>query len=146
MSYGLVCTRITVVLLMVGCTSQADEQDFCKLSEPGGKTVQLLLEVQDDDTERQKGLMFRKELAENAGMLFVWPEAAQRSMWMKNTFLPLDMVFFRDHRIVGTIENTTPFSEAILTVEMPANKVLEVNAGSLKKWGVTNQWRLDCHH
>lgn len=135
---------LTTAFLLVGCFSKAEAQTACSLTSPEGKSIELVLEVQDDDAERAEGLMFRKTLGSNAGMLFIWPEAAQRSMWMKNTFLPLDMVFLRDHRIVGIIENTMPFSETILTVETPANRVLEVNAGSLKAWGVTHQWRLNC--
>ncbi len=87
--------------------------------------------------QRSKGLMFRKELPEGRGMLFDFENETPISMWMKNTYIPLDMIFIRaDGRIARIAENTTPHSEAIISSGAPVKGVLEVIAGTAKKFGI----------
>lgn len=87
--------------------------------------------------QRGKGLMFRKELREGRGMLFDFEAETQISMWMKNTYIPLDMIFIQtDGRIARIAENTTPHSEAIISSGAPVKAVLEVIAGTAKKFGI----------
>jgi hypothetical protein len=78
--------------------------------------------------------MYRKDLAKFHGMLFVFPREQQLSFWMKNTPLPLDIIFINStHTIVNIATNTQPFSEDPLPSGFPAQFVLEVNAGFCKQ-------------
>lgn len=88
------------------------------------------IEIAQDDSKRQLGLMYRDKLAENQGMLFVFEGDDTRSFWMKNTVLPLDMIFVNSSNQIVTIhKNTTPYSEQSYTSTKPAQYVVEVNAG-----------------
>jgi len=87
--------------------------------------------------EQQQGLMYRTELAENAGMLFVFEDEAERSFWMSNTPLPLDIIYIKgDGSIVSIAANTTPYSEKTIPSRGPAEYVLEVNGGWASRHGV----------
>lgn len=95
------------------------------------------VEIAKTDEERQTGLMYRKELAEGRGMLFDFTPEQQVSMWMKNTLIPLDMIFIRsDGRILRIAENTQPLSEKIISSGGLAKGVLEVIGGTAKKYGI----------
>jgi uncharacterized protein len=102
---------------------------------PGAPTVNV--ERVSQPLERQRGLMYRTQLAANDGMLFWWPEEALRSFWMKNTCLPLDMFFIAaDGTIVGILEQVPPLSLDSRGVPCPAQHVLELNAGYARKMGI----------
>jgi uncharacterized membrane protein (UPF0127 family) len=95
------------------------------------------VEVMRTPDERSKGLMFRRELPDGRGMLFDFSPEQNVSMWMKNTYLSLDMIFIRaDGRILRIAENTTPESEAIIPAGGSVRGVLEVIAGTAKKYGI----------
>ena len=95
------------------------------------------VEVVANDEERQKGLMFRKELPEGNGMLFDFKVEAPVSFWMKNTYISLDMIFIRaDGRIASIAENTEPMSERLVPSAGPVRGVLEVIAGTARKLGI----------
>ena len=99
--------------------------------------VPLAVEVAEDDTQRGYGLMFKKALGDGEGMIFLFDETREHIFWMKNTFIPLDMVFVDDHRrVAGVYENAEPFSLRRMTVEKPSRYVLEVNAGWCREHGV----------
>ena len=86
---------------------------------------------------RERGLMFRRFLAPDRGMLFDFEIERPVMMWMKNTYLPLDMVFLdRSGRVVGLAENTVPQSEKIIPSGAPAYGVLELNAGTAARIGL----------
>jgi len=83
------------------------------------------------------GLMWRDELASDAGMLFVFPKATERTFWMKNTPLPLDIIYIgQDKKVVSIAANTTPYSQTTLPSDGPAKYVLEVNAGFSREHGI----------
>jgi uncharacterized protein len=87
--------------------------------------------------EQARGLMFRRELPEKQGMLFDFKREQPTSFWMKNTYVPLDMIFIRaDGRILNIAENTVPLSEALVPSSGPVRAVLEVIAGTTKKLGI----------
>jgi len=87
--------------------------------------------------EQAKGLMFRRELPEKQGMLFDFHREQPISFWMKNTYIPLDMIFIRaDGRILRIAESTTPLSEAMVPSGGPVRAVLEVIGGTAKKLGI----------
>jgi uncharacterized membrane protein (UPF0127 family) len=95
------------------------------------------VEVMRTPEERAKGLMYRRELPEGRGMLFDFSPEQPVSMWMKNTYISLDMIFISaDGRIVRIAENTTPESEAIIPAGRPVRGVLEVIGGTSKKYGI----------
>ncbi len=97
----------------------------------------FLVEIADDDAERAKGLMNRAELAEDRGMLFQFREEAERSFWMKNTLIPLDILYIAaDGRIVSIARETTPFSEAPIPSYGGAKGVLEIRGGLAERLGV----------
>ena len=101
-----------------------------------GDTLKSLeIEIANDAYEITTGLMFRKHMEENRGMLFIFPDVDMRSFWMKNTVIPLDIVFISaNKRIVNVQANTTPFSEKSIPSTGPAKYVLEVNAGTASKY------------
>lgn len=95
------------------------------------------VEIAATDEERAKGLMFRKELPEGTGMLFDFKQDQEISMWMRNTYIPLDMLFITaDGRIRRIAENTVPLSERTIPSGGPVRGVLEVIGGTAKKLGI----------
>jgi uncharacterized membrane protein (UPF0127 family) len=92
--------------------------------------VPLKVEVAENDPQRMHGLMFKESMPETEGMVFVFQEAREQWFWMKNTLIPLDMIFIgEDRRVVGIYENAAPLSLARMGVQKPSLYVLEVNAG-----------------
>jgi uncharacterized membrane protein (UPF0127 family) len=100
-------------------------------------THEFSVEVVRDEQQRERGLMFRRFLPHERGMLFAFATERPVIMWMKNTYLPLDMIFIgRAGRVVGLTENTEPLSEKIIPSGAPAYGVLEVNAGTAARIGL----------
>lgn len=120
-----------------GPTGASDRSDRVIIETAQGDRV-FKVEIADDDEERRIGLMYRTTMPEDAGMLFDFGPAEEiRSMWMKNTLIPLDMAFIAaDGRIVRIAENTLPRSLASIGSGEPALAVLEVNGGRFSALGV----------
>lgn len=94
------------------------------------------IEIADDQYEITTGLMFRKKMDTNRGMLFLFPDVSMRSFWMKNTIIPLDIIFISEDNVIVTIQkNTKPFSEVSIPSSAPAKYVLEVIAGTSDHFG-----------
>jgi uncharacterized protein len=94
--------------------------------------------IADTPARQQQGLMWIRNLPADRGMLFVHPESRELLMWMKNTFIPLDMLFIDDTgRIVHIAKRTTPQSEAIISSGKPAKAVLEIAGGEADRRGIT---------
>ncbi len=90
----------------------------------------LNIEIADDEAKRMQGLMYRDTMAENEGMLFVFPQAQEQSFWMKNTIMPLDIIYVNaEKRIITIQKNAVPYSENSIPSNGPAQFVVEVNAG-----------------
>lgn len=96
----------------------------------------LTVEVADDPTERAQGLMYRKELGDDAGMLFVYPDERPRSFWMKNTPLPLSIAYLDASGKVVSLADMTPMSTESVPSAGPAQYALEVNRGWYAAHGV----------
>src|SRR5262245_24789484 len=95
------------------------------------------VEIADNDADRAKGLMYRKELPQGQGMLFDFHREQEVSFWMQNTYIPLDMVFIRgDGRILRIAENTEPLSTRLIPSGGPVRAVLEVIGGTTRKLGI----------
>lgn len=88
------------------------------------------VEIAETPEQQRTGLMFRRDMADDHGMLFVYEGEAVRTMWMRNTILPLDMLFIgEDGAIVSIHEDAIPFDETTISSRVPALAVLELNAG-----------------
>jgi len=95
------------------------------------------VEVASTDSQRAMGLMFREEMAADQGMLFVFEAEGERYFWMKNTPLPLDIVYIAENgKIVSIAADTVPFSTDAIPSGAPAKYVLELNAGTAEERGI----------
>lgn len=95
------------------------------------------VEVASTPSQHAAGLMYRAELAPDAGMLFLFERERVVGMWMKNTLIPLDMVFIAgDGRVVSIAENTMPLSERVITSGAPVRAVLEVKGDTVRRLGL----------
>jgi uncharacterized protein len=129
---------IAIVTVVDGPTApaMAAEQQTLEIASKSGVHV-FSVELAVTDDERARGLMFRKQLPEGQGMLFDFKREQEVSMWMENTYIPLDMIFIRrDGRILRIAENTQPLSRAIISSGGPVLAVLEVIGGTAKKFGI----------
>lgn len=95
------------------------------------------VEIADTPELRQRGLMFRHRLPDDRGMLFDWGAVRPVSMWMRNTYISLDMVFIAsDGQVVDVVEETEPLSETIISSSEPVAAVLELAAGTAERIGL----------
>lgn len=93
------------------------------------------IEIADTDYETQTGLMHRHTMEENRGMLFIFPDMRVRSFYMKNTYIPLDIIYLDKENVIVSIQkNAKPLDETSLPSGIPAQFVLEINAGLSEKW------------
>jgi len=101
------------------------------------KDVYFNVEIARKKIDREKGLMFRKNLSLDKGMLFIFPNESKVSMWMKNTLISLDIIFIsKNYKIVDIINNAKIMSKEILTSKVKAKYALEINAGLVKKLNI----------
>lgn len=111
-------------------------RDTLKLMTSSGEHV-FDIEVAESGEDKARGLMFRRSLADNAGMLFPYLPPQEATMWMRNTYISLDMVFIRADGIVHRIEHgTEPFSERVIASEGDVAAVLELRAGIARQIGL----------
>ena len=112
-------------LLVVGC-----QRGPAVIIRSAQGPVTVHVEVVDTPDTRARGLMYRRDLAADAGMLFVFEAESDQHFWMKNTPLPLDMIFIgANHKIVGIVADTRPFTTNSQSVGTPSQYVVEVHAG-----------------
>ncbi|HVV52949.1 MAG TPA: DUF192 domain-containing protein [Polyangia bacterium] len=103
----------------------------------GGRKVVFRVEVAVTPEEHARGLMYRSELATDAGMIFVFDEPSVQRFWMKNTLIPLDMIFIgQDRKIVGIVEDAAPETESERMVGAPSQYVLEIGGGLSARLGI----------
>ena len=130
---------LLIVLTACSRNAPADGVDLIFKKPSGEKTEVFRMEVVATNSDRMRGLMFRKSLAANAGMIFLFQEEREHSFWMKNTLIPLDMVFVSSAwKVVGALENVLPLTEDPRTVGIPSQYVLEFSAGTIKRLGVSS--------
>lgn len=121
--------------MATGSARAADMQTLEIVTRSGVKVYNV--EIARTVKERERGLMYRKELPEGQGMLFDFSPQQDVSMWMKNTYVSLDMIFIQaDGRILRIAESTEPMSERIISSGGPVSAVLEVVAGTARKDGI----------
>lgn len=124
---------LVAVIALVSC-----EKDKINISDlridTDGNTITYIVEEAISQKQKEKGLMFRKQMPEQNGMVFFNNPPRPMTMWMKNTIIPLDMLFAgADGKIVCIFENTTPYSEKFLPCTKDVALVLELNAGQVQK-------------
>ncbi len=104
---------------------------------PDGRKASFKVEVAYGIEQRMKGLMFRRHMAADRGMLFVFPDDDVRSFYMKDTYIPLDMLFVdRDLIVRGVVENTSPLTLDSRGVDVPVRYVIEINAVLARQHGI----------
>jgi uncharacterized membrane protein (UPF0127 family) len=137
--HGLLHVWLAAAIALLGIlpgAARAEKLETLEIVSKSGVQV-FSVEVMRTPEERAKGLMYRRELPEGRGMLFDFSPEQNVSMWMKNTYISLDMIFIRaDGRILRIAEKTTPESEAIIPAGGPVRGVLEVIAGTARKYGI----------
>ena len=103
-----------------------------------GDTLKHLdLEIADDDYQRETGLMYRQSMEENRGMLFIFENEQPRGFYMKNTYIPLDLIFLNSkNKIVNIAKDARPEDLSTIPSNVPAQYVLEVNAGMADSWNL----------
>ena len=105
----------------------------------GRSEARVRVEIARSEAERQHGLMERTHLDAEAGMLFLFDVEEEQGFWMKNTLIPLDMIFVRaDMTVAGVVENAEPLTLDNRTVGVPSQYVVEVNGGWARAHGVTD--------
>lgn len=147
---------VGALLLIAGC--QSDEQrpviqtdipfradgvlEF--LRPDSSRATAIAIEIADTDSARTRGLMQRRSLPARGGMLFIFDEPDTQSFWMRNTPLPLDIIFVGpDSQIVNIARRTTPFSDERLTSTGLAQYVVEVRSGFTDRYGITDSMRIN---
>ena len=130
---SLFLTLFTALLQVSACNAQP--QVTIAKKEGGELTFQV--EVADTPAKRELGLQYRRDLAVDRGMIFLFPGESEHSFWMKNTPIPLDMIFIdRDRKIVGIVEQAAPFSMDSRSVPGASQFVLEINGGLAERYGI----------
>ncbi len=127
------------LLVAAGPVRPASPQASQQVLEIASKTGvhPFSVEIADNDADRARGLMFRKELPEGKGMLFDFKTEQDVSFWMQNTYIPLDMLFIRaDGQILRIAENTEPLSTRLIPSGGKVRAVLEVIGGTARKFGI----------
>ena len=132
----LVAALLTMLGAFAGLSAQAATFQPLEIVTKSGVHV-FSVEMATTEEEKTTGLMYRKELPDGKGMLFDFSPEQQVSMWMKNTYVSLDMIFIRaDGRILRIAENTEPMSTKIISSGGLAKGVLEVVAGTAQKYRI----------
>jgi uncharacterized membrane protein (UPF0127 family) len=132
---------VLVLVALLGC---ARGPCVSIIGADGKPRATVAVEVAGTGPQRELGLMYRKHLDDNAGMIFVFPDAAPRNFWMHNTPIPLDMIFADAKGVVtGIVANAEPFSDKLLGVEGNSEYVLEVNGGFCAKNGIKPGDKMD---
>jgi uncharacterized membrane protein (UPF0127 family) len=108
--------------------------------------IKLDIEIADTEFDTQTGLMYRDSMAKNQAMLFVFDDVTERYFYMKNTKIPLDIIYIGANKsIVSFQKNAKPFDENSLPSNAPAKYVLEVNAGLVDTWGLSVGDKIEYH-
>ncbi len=124
------------VVLLAGVV-YAQALETLSIATQGGQKQTFKVEVARNDADRAQGLMFRRSMPADQGMLFDFVRVEPVSMWMQNTYLPLDMLFIRaDGTIARIAANTEPLSTRTIPSGEPVLAVLELNAGTAAKLGI----------
>jgi len=150
------CILVSILFAALSCKDAAvtnqksvniafKKEGTLQLKTQNDSLIQTLdIEVADDEYTIQTGLMYRNDMANNQAMLFIFPNEAYRNFYMKNTRIPLDIIFIAaDSSIVSIQQNAKPFDETSLPSDAPAKYVLEINAGLSDEWQLRTGDKID---
>jgi len=139
------CKTISKLLLVLAVLVAARQADAAPLIiHAGGSSYKFEVELATTPAEREQGLMFRKSLAPNAGMLFLYPNEQEVAFWMKNTLIPLDMLFLKaDGSIARIAHDAVPLDETPIPSNAAVKAVLEVNGGTAQALGIKEGDKVD---
>ena len=134
---ALAFAALFFALATVAPAAETFETQPLTITTRDGKAHDFVVELAVTPRQREQGLMNRREMAADRGMLFAFGETRQVFMWMKNTYIPLDMLFIgKDGKVRMIRENAEPHSEAIIDSGGPIDYVLELNSGTVKRLGL----------
>ena len=139
--FARLASAVMALFLCFSVTAARAEEKFdtqpLTIVTKDGKSHAFTVELAVTPRQREQGLMDRREMAADHGMLFAFGETRQVYMWMKNTYIPLDMLFIgKDGKIRTIKQNAEPLSEAIIDSGGPIDFVLELNGGTAKRLGI----------
>ncbi|MBS9462955.1 DUF192 domain-containing protein [Flagellimonas sp. 389] len=137
-------------MLLISCKTESKQEiktETIGFTKEGSLTVTrsetdsilttLDIEIAESEYETQTGLMYRESMEDHQGMLFIFPDVAMHSFYMKNTEFPLDIIYIdEDLKIASFQKNAQPFNETGLSSQVPVKYVLEINAGLSDTWGL----------
>ena len=146
--YASALPALLLLLSLNACREADAGQARVTIHTAAGHGVSYRVEVALTDLQRSRGLMYRRQMAADAGMLFLYQPPAPVAMWMHNTLLPLDMLFVDEHGVIVKIAaNTVPRSTRHINSGAPVAAVLELNAGQAVRRGIQvgdrMEWRKD---
>lgn len=135
------------IVLICACSQEQNanpQRELSNLTIGQGKNAQtFFVETSTSDEDMAKGLMFRKHLDANKGMIFIFKTPRKTAFWMKNTYIPLDMIFVDSSlKISGIVENVSPLSEKLIYSPNQTIAVIELNAGTVKKANIHKGMRI----
>ena len=130
--------KLLFLLLLSPVLASSDKQ----CSSISIEKVNLCVELAISQREKSKGLMFRKDLSNSDGMLFIWKNARKRCMWMKNTYISLDLGFFREDMTLIEVKNLFPRSLDSICSSEPAKYALELPRGWFSSRNIKNNSKL----
>jgi len=137
---------IFVGTTQTGCSQEEGVQfatETITIQTPASKAINLTVEMALTKEQQQQGLMFRKSMKDDHGMLFIFPTVRQTGFWMKNTLIPLDMAFIDEQGIVVHIHPMAiPEDLTNIPSRYPVKAVLEINGGLADKIGLTEGSRV----
>ena len=149
-------TAVLALLALAACSPQPEPRhgtvksldeafDFGRLEivNDAGETLEFDIYLARNGDQQRRGLMFLRNLPATTGMLFIYPGEEMRSMWMKNTYIPLDMVFARaDGSVSSVLHDVEPLTLTARLSREPVRFVLELNAGTARRLGIGEQSRI----
>lgn len=147
---------LSVFALVAACSAPAEnsggdpnsldsvfERSTITIESDDGEHHQLNVYLAEEFEQQRRGLMFVRKMSDDTGMLFVYDESGMHSMWMKNTYIPLDIVFAReDGTVSSVIHDTQPLSLQSQASVEPVSYVLELNAGAARRLNIGSKSRL----
>lgn len=152
-SIGLLCIAITTMLCCKKDKKHAispikivfkHEGNLTFTDSTGAVKKEIQIEIADNDFEQQTGLMYRKQMDTNKGMLFIFDDIKVRSFYMKNTYIPLDIIYIDTNNfIINIAKNAEPLNKTLLFSDTPAKYVLEINAGLSDLWNLNPGDKID---
>ncbi|MCA1334647.1 DUF192 domain-containing protein [Pseudooceanicola marinus] len=128
-------TALAVLLTATGLANAACRADRAEIVGPEGAVAAFRVEIADEPAERQQGLMNRESMGLGEGMLFVFPQQRPLAFWMRNTLIPLDIIFFDETGALNVIQHGKPLDETSLPGG-DSQYVLEINGGLAERMGI----------